>query len=153
MSTVANNYVGLLQTFEKIIADKTMDDDTLDCAKGFLMKVEDFEVVFMLYTTRLMWCLTLSSRGLWMFCTARKDLSLFLLMSKRRGQRGLSKLFMPKQQISNQTCKLSPTTGGSQAALQKSVHCHPRHSLRADTLAFFKFGKHALLGISQSREI
>lgn len=50
MSTVANNYVGLLQTFEKIIADMTMGDDTLNCAKGFLMKVEDFEVVFMLYT-------------------------------------------------------------------------------------------------------
>uniref|UniRef100_A0A8C5G6F7 TTF-type domain-containing protein n=1 Tax=Gouania willdenowi TaxID=441366 RepID=A0A8C5G6F7_GOUWI len=33
-----------------IIADKTMDDDTLDCAKGFLMKLEDFEFVFMLYT-------------------------------------------------------------------------------------------------------
>lgn len=49
MSTVANNYDGLVQTFEKIIADKTMDDDTFDCAKGFLMKVEDFEVVFMLY--------------------------------------------------------------------------------------------------------
>lgn len=32
MSTVANNYDGLVQTFEKIIADKTMDDDTLDYA-------------------------------------------------------------------------------------------------------------------------
>ncbi|KAK5615870.1 hypothetical protein CRENBAI_020873 [Crenichthys baileyi] len=37
---------------------------------------------------RLMWCLTLSSRELWMYCTARKELSLFLLLSKRRGQRG-----------------------------------------------------------------
>lgn len=50
MRTVANNYDALLQTFQKIIADKTMDDDTLDCAKGFLMKLEDFEFVFMLYT-------------------------------------------------------------------------------------------------------
>ena len=32
---VANNYDGLLQTFDNIIADTTMDDDTLDCAKGF----------------------------------------------------------------------------------------------------------------------
>uniref|UniRef100_A0A673BCZ9 DUF4371 domain-containing protein n=1 Tax=Sphaeramia orbicularis TaxID=375764 RepID=A0A673BCZ9_9TELE len=31
-------------------ADKTMDDDTLDCAKGFVMKLDDFEFVFMLYT-------------------------------------------------------------------------------------------------------
>uniref|UniRef100_A0A3B4ULN7 TTF-type domain-containing protein n=1 Tax=Seriola dumerili TaxID=41447 RepID=A0A3B4ULN7_SERDU len=76
VSTMANNYDALLQTFEKIIADKTMDDDTLDCAKGFLMKLEDFEFVFMLYTYE--------------------------------GQRGLSKLFMPKQQISHQTRKLSP---------------------------------------------
>ncbi|KAL7385224.1 hypothetical protein ABVT39_017898 [Epinephelus coioides] len=50
VSTVANNYDALLQTFEKIIADKTMDDDTLGCAKGFVMKLEDFEFVFMLYT-------------------------------------------------------------------------------------------------------
>uniref|UniRef100_A0A8C5DNQ5 Zinc finger MYM-type protein 1 n=1 Tax=Gouania willdenowi TaxID=441366 RepID=A0A8C5DNQ5_GOUWI len=50
VSTVANNYDALLQTFENIIADKTMDDDTLDCAKGFLMKLEYFEFVFMLYT-------------------------------------------------------------------------------------------------------
>ncbi|KAF5896859.1 zinc finger MYM-type protein 1-like isoform X1, partial [Clarias magur] len=27
-----------------------MDDDTLDCAKGFVRKLEDFEFVFMLYT-------------------------------------------------------------------------------------------------------
>ncbi|KAK9976591.1 hypothetical protein ABG768_021796 [Culter alburnus] len=50
VSTVANNYDGLLQTFENIIADTTMDDDTLDCAKGFVRKLEDFEFVFMLYT-------------------------------------------------------------------------------------------------------
>ncbi|KAL6483674.1 hypothetical protein MHYP_G00085460 [Metynnis hypsauchen] len=50
VSTVANNYDALLQTFEMIIADKSMDDDTLDCAKGLLMKLEDFEFVFMLYT-------------------------------------------------------------------------------------------------------
>ncbi len=50
VSTVANNYDGLLQTFDNIIADTTMDDDTLDCAKGFVRKLEDFEFVFMLYT-------------------------------------------------------------------------------------------------------
>ncbi|CAM4569059.1 unnamed protein product [Leuciscus chuanchicus] len=50
VSTVANNYDDLLQTFENIIADTTMDDDTLDCAKGFVRKLEDFEFVFMLYT-------------------------------------------------------------------------------------------------------
>uniref|UniRef100_A0A3Q2YVJ5 HAT C-terminal dimerisation domain-containing protein n=1 Tax=Hippocampus comes TaxID=109280 RepID=A0A3Q2YVJ5_HIPCM len=50
VSTVANNYDALLQTFEMIIADRSMDDDTLDCAKGFLMKLEDFEFVFMSYT-------------------------------------------------------------------------------------------------------
>ena len=50
MSTVANNYDGLLQTFENITADTTMDDDTLDCAKGFVRELEDFEFVFMLYT-------------------------------------------------------------------------------------------------------
>uniref|UniRef100_A0A8C5AGU6 HAT C-terminal dimerisation domain-containing protein n=1 Tax=Gadus morhua TaxID=8049 RepID=A0A8C5AGU6_GADMO len=50
VNTVANNYDGLLQTFDNIIADKTMDDDTLDCAKGFVRKLEDFEFVFMLYT-------------------------------------------------------------------------------------------------------
>ncbi|KAK9976792.1 hypothetical protein ABG768_021993 [Culter alburnus] len=50
VSTVANNYDGILQTFENIIADTTMDDDTLDCAKGFVRKLEDFEFVFMLYT-------------------------------------------------------------------------------------------------------
>ena len=50
VNTVANNYDGLLQTFDNIIADKTMDDDTLDCAKGFVMKLEDFEFMFMLYT-------------------------------------------------------------------------------------------------------
>ncbi len=47
---MANNYDGLLQTFDNIIADTTMDDDTLDCAKGFVRKLEDFEFVFMLYT-------------------------------------------------------------------------------------------------------
>ncbi len=50
VSTVANNYDGLLQTFDNIIADTTMDDDTLDCAKGFVRKLEDIEFVFMLYT-------------------------------------------------------------------------------------------------------
>ncbi|XP_067272668.1 uncharacterized protein [Pseudorasbora parva] len=50
VSTVANNYDGLLQTLENIIADTIMDDDTLDCAKGFVRKLEDFECVFMLYT-------------------------------------------------------------------------------------------------------
>ncbi len=47
---MANNYDGLLQTFDNIIADTTIDDDTLDCAKGFVRKLEDFEFVFMLYT-------------------------------------------------------------------------------------------------------
>ena len=50
VSTVANNYDSLLQTFDNIIADATMDDDTLDCAKGFVRKLDDFEFVFMLYT-------------------------------------------------------------------------------------------------------
>ncbi len=113
VSTVANNYDGLLQTFDNIIADTTMDDDTLDCAKGFVRKLEDFEFVFMLYTYEQIFSETdvvfiLSSRERRMFFSARKELSLFLHLSKRRGQRGLSKLFMPKQQISHQTQEMSP---------------------------------------------
>ncbi|XP_039602238.1 cilia- and flagella-associated protein 47-like [Polypterus senegalus] len=50
VSTVANNYDGLLQTFDKITQDESMDDDTLVAAKGFIMKLEDFEFVLMLYT-------------------------------------------------------------------------------------------------------
>ncbi len=112
VSTVANNYDGLLQTFDNIIADTTMDDDTLDCAKGFVRKLEDFELCSCCThmnksSLRLMWSLILS-RERWMFFTARKELSLFLHLSKRRGQRGLSKLFMPKQQISHQTQEMSP---------------------------------------------
>ncbi|KAG2468769.1 GNPAT acyltransferase, partial [Polypterus senegalus] len=49
VSTVANNYDGLLQTFDKITQDESMDDNTLDAVKGF-MKLEDFEFLFMLYT-------------------------------------------------------------------------------------------------------
>ncbi|KAG2468179.1 ZMYM1 protein, partial [Polypterus senegalus] len=50
VSTVANNYDGLLQTLDKITQDESMDDDTLDAAKGFIMKLKDFEFVFMLNT-------------------------------------------------------------------------------------------------------
>lgn len=69
VSTVANNYDSFLRVFDKIVKDKSMDDDTLDVAKGFLTKLEDFEFVFMLYTytvnkSFLMWYLILSSRGL-----------------------------------------------------------------------------------------
>ncbi|XP_062395997.1 52 kDa repressor of the inhibitor of the protein kinase-like [Sardina pilchardus] len=50
VSTVANNYDVLLQTFDDIIADTTVDDDSLYCAKSFVRNLEDFEFVFMLYT-------------------------------------------------------------------------------------------------------
>ncbi len=103
----------LLQTFDNIIADTTMDDDTLDCAKGFVRKLEDFEFVFMLYTYEQIFSETdvvfdiVQQRAMdVLYC--KKELSLFLHLSKRRGQRGLSKLFMPKQQISHQTQEMSP---------------------------------------------
>ncbi len=119
VSTVANNYDGLLQTFDNIIADTTMDTtinttiNTLDCAKGFVRKLEDFEFVFMLYTYEQIFSETdvvfdiVQQRAMdVLYC--KKELSLFLHLSKRRGQRGLSKLFMPKQQISHQTQEMSP---------------------------------------------
>lgn len=48
--TVVNNYAGILQTFDKITQDESMDDDTVDAAKGFRLKLENFEFVFVLYT-------------------------------------------------------------------------------------------------------
>ncbi|KAG2469274.1 LTBP3 protein, partial [Polypterus senegalus] len=45
-----SEHCGLLQTFDKITQDESMDDDTLDAANGFIMKLENFEFMFMLYT-------------------------------------------------------------------------------------------------------
>ncbi len=94
------HYDGLLQTFDNIIADTTMDDDTLDCAKGFVRKLEDFEFVFMLYTYEQIFSETdvvfdiVQQRAVdVLYC--KKRIESLLAFVKRRGQRGLSKLFMP----------------------------------------------------------
>ncbi len=116
VSTVANNYDGLLQTFDNIIADTTMDDDMLDCAKGFVEETGGFWVCVHVhvYTYEQIFSETdvvfdiVQQRAMDVLYCKKRIESLLAFVKGEEGQRGLSKLFMPKQQISHQTQEMSP---------------------------------------------
>ncbi|KAL2083806.1 hypothetical protein ACEWY4_021579 [Coilia grayii] len=50
VNTVASNYDRLIETFNRIVDHPSMDDETTSLADGLRAKLEDFDLMFLLYT-------------------------------------------------------------------------------------------------------